>query len=582
MKEHYNFEFNPPEPSDEQIRSHMDFEALLQQVDHKPVEEDPVEKKPRTARRISLRRPAYIGTAIAATLVGVVAFSQFFNHSNTDNYKSLAFTHFQEQPFINPPFEQAQAQLVHYNLDADMGGNIKINENSNINVPPSAFLDADGNAITGNVNIKYRNLDDPSEYFMSGIPMYYDSLGSTYDFEASQLFEIYAEKDGKALSINPKKGMEISFSGMEMSGNDKVKPNSLGIYQLDVNQEKWNYKGQSNASFKTVNQPLDRGAMKQQIESEYESSLAALEQKLQADLRLIESGSQVATLPQKPKRYDPNVVVFDLDFNFETSSENANYQNLKWQPIGDEKTLNMLSSIEWFEDEIKLSEGTDGLFSISFDNGEISAEVEAIPVLSGDEFQAAIAAYETKVQEIKTAQENSNKDKDAAIEKLKQQFETDKNAEAAKKQERLAKLNTSNNASQQIVERAVAHVFTIHQLGIWNCDKVTAAKIKKTKVTCTSNSGKTYEETTLFVADLNRNSLTKYYLGKFAEINIDPSSKNQIWLITSEGKLAVAYPNKLKNNIFSQPSNEIILQPIDRNITSEKDVYGILQLGSPM
>ena len=64
-------------------------------------------------------------------------FTQFFNNAKTDNYNSLANTHFQEQPFINPPFEQAQAQLVAYNLNADTGGNIKVNNNSNIKHKPN-------------------------------------------------------------------------------------------------------------------------------------------------------------------------------------------------------------------------------------------------------------------------------------------------------------------------------------------------------------------------------------------------------------------------------------------------------------
>ena len=62
MRQNYNYEFNPPEPSDEQIKVHMDFDALLKQVEHPKVEKVAPVKE---AKRISLR-PSYIGAAVAA------------------------------------------------------------------------------------------------------------------------------------------------------------------------------------------------------------------------------------------------------------------------------------------------------------------------------------------------------------------------------------------------------------------------------------------------------------------------------------------------------------------------------------
>jgi hypothetical protein len=578
MKQTYNYKFNPPEPSDEQIRSHMDFDALLKQVEQPKMEEVAPVKE---AKRISLR-PSYIGAAVAATLVGVVFFSQFYTGSSNNNYNTLASNHFNQQPYINPPYEQVQPQFVAYNMNADKGGSIKMNGISNINVPPFAFLDEGGNPVSGDVNIKYRNLDDASEYFMSGIPMQYDSLGRKYDFEATQLFEIYAEKDGKQLKMNPGKDMQISFSGKEMAMTDAKSAGSLGVYQLMKKDKNWSYKGQSKSVFTSVNQPKDISALKTQVNREHNATIEVLRQAKQSKLVEIEAQYTTTSLPQKPIKFDPNRITFDLDFNFEPSDGNAQYKGLKWQPKGDEKALRVVAATEWFEDEITLKKVSKNLYKLHFDKGALHVELEAIPVLSGAEFQSAISEYEGKVAEINANKNSSTKNKAAAIQALKAQLALDI-ADAEKDlAEKLDALNTPQNNATQLVERTVRHVFTINQLGIWNCDKIVSPSIIEAKISCVNAAGETLGNTTLFLADMSRNSLSKYYLGEYAKINIDPTSTNQIWIIKEDGKIAVAYPADLKKLNFKNGKINIPLQTIDQTVKSKKDVYKILKLGTPM
>ena len=580
MKQTYNFEFNPPEPSDEQIRSHMDFDALLKQVEHPEMEGVVVIPPSKEAKRISLR-PSYIGAAVAATLVGVVFFSQFYTGFSND-YNTLANNHFSQQPYINPPFEQVQPQFVAHNMNADKGGSIKMNGVSNINVPPAAFLDEQGNPVSGNVNIKYRNLDDASEFFMSGIPMQYDSLGKKYDFEATQLFEIYAEKDGKQLKMNPEKGMQISFSGKEMAIADAKSPGSLGVYQLMKNGKNWSYKGQSESVFTSVNQPKDATALKTQINREHNATIEALLQARQNKLTEIEAQNTTASLPQKPIKFDPNKITFDLDFNFEPSDANAQYKGIKWQPKGNEKALKMIAATEWFEDEITLSKVSKHLYKLHFKKGKIDVELDAIPVLSGAEFNTAIAEYESNVAEINANKNSSSSDKIVAIQAVEEQLKLDIATAETALAEKLNALDNSQNNTAQLVERTVKHMFTIHELGIWNCDKIISSSTIKAKVICVNTAGETLGNTTLFLADMSKNSLSKYYLGEYAEINIDPKSTNQIWIINEEGKIAVAYPADLKKLNFKNGKIKIPLQTIDQVVKSEKDVYEILKLGTPM
>ena len=97
-----------------------------------------------------------------------------------------------------------------------------------------------------------------------------------------------------------------------------------------------------------------------------------------------------------------------------------------------------------------------------------------------------------------------------------------------------------------------------------------------------TSSCETLENTTLFLADMSKNSLSKYYLGEYAEININPTSTNQIWIIKEDGKIAIAYPADLKKLDFKKGIVNISLETIDQVVKTEKDVYKILKLGTPM
>lgn len=576
MKQSYNYEFNPPEPSDEQIRSHMDFDALLKQVEQPNMEEvTPV----REAKRISLR-PSYIGSAIAATLVGVVFFTQFYGSNS--NYDTLANDYFNQQPYVNPPFAEVEPQFIAYGMNANNGGKIKINNRSNINIPPSAFLDEAGNPVSGKVNIKYRNLDDASEYFMSGIPMQYDSLGKKYDFEAAQLFEIYAEKNGKQLKIDPNKGMQISFSGKEMARADAKSATSIGVYQLMKGDKNWAYRGQSTSQFTSFNRPKDTSALKEQARQEHNATIAALREAKQTKLSEIQSSSEATALPQKPVKFDPNRITFDLDFKFEPSDVNAKYTGLRWQPKGDERAIRMIASTEWFEDEITLRQVSKNLYKLHFDKDDIHVEVDALPVLTGAEYQSAMTEYEATIAEINANKSSSEAEKAAAIKDLEDQFELDITSAESLLAEKLSALDNTQNSTTQLVERTVKHMFTIHELGVWNCDKVIPSNTIKAKVNCIDNSGEPIQNTTLYLADLSKNSLSKYYLGEYAEVNINPESTNQVWIIRENGKIAIAYPAELKKLDFKKGKINIPLQSIDQVVKSEKDVYQILKLGKPM
>lgn len=425
MKKRYDFKFNNNEPSDADIKNHMDFDALLNQAAKE------ASSKPKEAKRVSLLPRMLGGSAVAAALIGVVFMIQSSNSSGA--YEEMAAKHFEGDTYINPPIPSATPQLVSYNLNADKGGSLQVGDDTNINVPPSAFRDETGAVIQGNVNIKYRVLDAPGDYFLSGIPMHYDSLGNRYPFETQKVFEIFAEKDGKRLAVNPEKGMEISFEGKQEASADDKNPNYFRVYQLKESKENWGFMGHTVSSFIEIPTDVPSGNDEASIDAKFQNSVARIEAETASAIANLSNQYPSPRLPQEPQRFDPEKVTFDLDISTDLAEEFGEFQNLRWQPKGNDDQIMQLSQVEWYEDEISLRKVSADLYKIKFDNGQVKFEMDAVPVLSGPEFQAALETYKTN----KAAAEQSIQANQAKIAQeklaLEQELNNKKNCFASPK-----------------------------------------------------------------------------------------------------------------------------------------------------
>src|SRR5690606_38382784 len=98
------------------------------------------------------------------------------------------------------------------------------------------LMDKNGVIVSGKVDITYREFSDPVDFFLSGIPMNYDSGGTNYNFESAAMCEIYASQNGEPLFVNPLKKPEINLT----TNNKDIEQN---LYYLDTVSKQRIYKG---------------------------------------------------------------------------------------------------------------------------------------------------------------------------------------------------------------------------------------------------------------------------------------------------------------------------------------------------
>jgi len=106
--------------------------------------------------------------------------------------------------FINPPIDHIKIPFSESSVNSEKGDTVFYNSGSFVIFPPKSFVDQNGEIIKGDVKVLYREFNNPTDFFLSGIPMNYDSLSIGYNFESMGMIEISATQNGNPLYVNKK------------------------------------------------------------------------------------------------------------------------------------------------------------------------------------------------------------------------------------------------------------------------------------------------------------------------------------------------------------------------------------------
>ena len=190
MKDNYNIKTNPPKLSSEQIEKHMNFDALLEQMNKGLSAEKAV---PKTRFRIIV---AISSLAVAASIALILVYSGLFNAE-----KEIA------QLALNTPFEKIDIGFNSYQVDAEKGDTLRHNSGSLVVVPAAAFVDSKGKPVTGKVDIQYREMNEAADKFIAGVPQKAENTV----LQSAGTIQIQGFKDGKAVYINPEKALQVEL-----------------------------------------------------------------------------------------------------------------------------------------------------------------------------------------------------------------------------------------------------------------------------------------------------------------------------------------------------------------------------------
>jgi len=198
------------------------------------------------------------------------------------------------------PIPEWDVPTKSYQIVAEKGGQIRLDNGTEIIVPSDAFVDTEGDKIEGNVDLQYREIHSIMDVIGSGIPMTYTEKGEKKNFVTAGMFEINGTAQGEKVAIAPGKSIQVNMASYNPSLEAK-------FYVLEKKTLKWKYVSESSIVAK------------------------APPKKTKNPAKAIE-----AEQPILPERADDEAFKFDIQVNLKKFPELSSYKEIIWQYVPSE------------------------------------------------------------------------------------------------------------------------------------------------------------------------------------------------------------------------------------------------------
>jgi len=489
----YNINENHPELTKEQIEKGMDFSKV---------------KKMAAAKTYgSFYKAMIAGIGVTMLIICPVA----LNHNNADS-SSTSYSNYEKDTVVLSqkgsltkelarPFPNIPVEYEKFTIEANEYSSVKSADGSVIKIPANCMVDSLGNPVKGQMELRYREFRDMVDVFLSGIPMEYDSAGYKKHFESAGMFELLAYQNNKVVFVDPEKTITIEFAS-------QYTDDRYNIYYFNQQTQRWEYMYKDTSKLNTNN-------LAKQIEI------------VTNEINVLEK-----SIPLKPALANPKQVRIKLDVLEKEFPEIAIYNNVKFQITNHQKINPALDTLEW--DMVKVIKTEQDSYMLHFERGTEIKEFSCVPVFEKADYVIAK----------KTFEENYKKSLELIKikEKTKQDLVKKYNAEKTSQQTSLANsrairtFGTIVSSSQDLITR----VFYINKFGVFNSDcpkNLPQGSLFALKLVDRDSTRKVISFNTLYLVEKNKNALYTYYNAN--KFSYNPASRNLLWTVTSDNKLAV-------------------------------------------
>ena len=568
MKNNYNININPPEIDPDKIDKHKDFESLLRNYSDQSPASPPQSVSSRIIR---------IGMLAIAAMFLLFLGVQVLMPLNSETNQSA------ETPFIDPPIPEVLKSFTRTSFNAAIGIIYEHETGSTVQIPPYAFVDENGNEVNGEIDFLYREYHDFVDFFLSGIPMEYDSAGVKYNFESAGMVELYAAQSNVRLNVKPGKSLDVKL--ISAINEERINRN-YNIYHLDQSRKSWIYSGQDNLS--VAESVMTGGKPNNPAQPEIEE-LGELNRALSEMDALIKAGldKKLASFPSleqpiEPRKPRSNQFVFDIEVDAAQFPELSVYENVLWQLT--DASLNdgfneSHYNIDW--DDAEVLEISYPIYQMTLRSGDQVSKFQVSPVLTGSDYRKAYESFLSKNQAYNrelTKRQTALDEERERIGKLQKQRRSEIKARKSELNQRIETINESGrNPSweQAVIKKKVINQFTVTATGIWNCDQPVTAPANNSRIKLVNKEGQVYLDNSAFLADKTKNTISRFYTTESNSLSLDVSGDAMLWIVTNEGKLAVLPPKTLQQ-IEDGKEYTLTLDELDLEIESEMDVRRIL------
>jgi hypothetical protein len=544
--------------------------------------------KNRTMNKPVYKKSWFLSSVIVVAIAIIAAITMRSKESGTKSEDSnlneissadnAAFNEFYKKeaakPCINPPLQGVSIPYTIYKVMAQNGATLDFKTGSKIIIPKNAFVDENGKLLKGEVELRYREFHDAVDFFVSGIPMTYDSAGVKYQFESAGMVELVGYQNGKLVNVDKQKPIHI-----ELASN--YKGIEYNLYQLDTLKNNWSCLGKDrvvakNEVAKTAIKPavsenkIEQSSVYKTIETKKIETQAEKEIKIAALPKLIAE-------PKKPEQSKKDKFTFNLDVNPKEFPELAIYKGVLFEVGSENKNFTKeMYDITWDEATIKegIKKGENYLLTLK--KASKHYELIVYPVFEGKNYEVAMKDFQDKFTKYTVVLEKRN----AEEKRIEEAYQT-KLLALKKQQEELElkwKQREANQFKQMSTDEKVMRMFAVNSFGVYNCDKpsvfpkgvLCSANLmneKNTKLMC-------YD---VFLVDRAKNGLFTYVKNPITKFSFDPQSTNLLWTVEN-GVLYWLKPEQFSDMKTSDEITNLKMNRVDFQFKTADEIKTFFNL----
>lgn len=543
--------------SSEQINAKMNFESALTKVTPVPF----------------YKTGWFITTLASVAVILTVTLLSFESPSSEEQAKkpeeqkllassppseNLNFEYEEDTKCFNPPSKELDIPFESYSINNSKENIITTANSTEIIIPKEAILDNNGNPVSGNIEIKFREFHNPIEIYQSGIPMQYDSAGKEYTFESGGMIEMYGFKNGHPVTINPQKPIEIKFK-------NKDKNTALNLYDYDTVSNKWNYVGKPNftqqsqeAENKNTEDNNTHSTQIVEIEDDENPTTTkeeVAEAKTTYETIKTDNKSFKKEAPKQPKtiKNPNNVFVLNIDPN--DFPEFENYTQTKFEIDDANEWVNpAVFSTDW-DNAVLSQHQSKGNYLLTLTTKSDEEKIIVHPVLEGADLEKAkqnfendFKSYQTKLDKRLEAETEAK----AYYEKKKKLYEEQLKLQKQREliiaeQQKIAEQRAQLYIKSNTVKNDFTTSFQVKYFGTWNCDSpVNPPSGYALKDNFIDKNGNEVNLISVNLIEIGRNAIFDFTGRK---IKINPEADNILFGMTLDNKIAVVSPSGLKKQI---------------------------------
>lgn len=291
---------------------------------------------------------------------------------------------------VEPKIKGVDVAFRTFEVPANEARTIELENGTTIEIPADAFVDVNGNPVTEDIELRYREFHDAAAVMASGIPMkVMQKDGKEAYMQTAGMFEINAYVAELPVQLAENKEIMVNMAS-----------NVDGAYDF------WNYDAKAGEWINAgTNNPVlnpKKEAAKQQ--------LAVLEKAAKA---------KNLVAPVKPVKFDKKKPVLNFDVNYKAFPELAKMNGIVWQYSGSDTKMSPRKN-KWIYKEawdyVDLKPGKQSnTYQMELSNKDKKFIMDVCPSQKGNQFEESLAEYQENLKSYQAGAGDIQKQKELYI-----------------------------------------------------------------------------------------------------------------------------------------------------------------------